>query len=315
MKRPALLLVLLIVTCFGVAAGLEPWFEQWEGNRSRSGDLLAVAMGDGRKLFARHFYAKADAYFHSGYYPSIFDYKQGFENDKLSQKLGRESPAAQDHECATDFLGPPRDWIDGFSRHFFPSRHVHLGQEQSGHVHDEHCEHDHSTEPVGDQDHDHGEGANPTANLKEILPWVRISASLDPEHVETYLIGAYWLRTEMGIPKEAEKFLREGLRAMPLHPALLFELGRIYYDDHHDAEQARNLWVLAMKQWQRTQAESKAPEPDFFLYGQILGNLARLEEGQQRWAPALEYLQILKTVSPYPDHIQKWINEIQEGQP
>ena len=30
-------------------------------------------MGDSRQLFANHFFTKADVYFHSGYYPSVFD--------------------------------------------------------------------------------------------------------------------------------------------------------------------------------------------------------------------------------------------------
>ena len=30
-------------------------------------------MGDSQQLFANHFFTKADVYFHSGYYPSVFD--------------------------------------------------------------------------------------------------------------------------------------------------------------------------------------------------------------------------------------------------
>jgi len=30
-------------------------------------------LGDGRRLFANHFFIMADVYFHSGYYPSVFD--------------------------------------------------------------------------------------------------------------------------------------------------------------------------------------------------------------------------------------------------
>jgi len=55
-----------LVTAFGLAARLEPWFQSWIGNRARSANLLEVALGDGRKLFARHAYVKADIYFHSG---------------------------------------------------------------------------------------------------------------------------------------------------------------------------------------------------------------------------------------------------------
>ena len=30
-------------------------------------------MGDSRRLFANQFFVEADVYFHSGYYPTIFD--------------------------------------------------------------------------------------------------------------------------------------------------------------------------------------------------------------------------------------------------
>ena len=29
---------------------------------------------------------------------------------------------------------------------------------------------------------------------RELLPWLKISAELDPQRVETYTVAAYWLR-------------------------------------------------------------------------------------------------------------------------
>ena len=59
-----------------------------------------------------------------------------------------------------NFLGPPRDWIERFGRHFIITEHTHL------------------------------QGAKE----REILPWLRISAELDPQKIETYTVAAYWLR-------------------------------------------------------------------------------------------------------------------------
>ena len=56
-------------------------------------------------------------------------------------------------------------------------------------------------------EHTHLEGGNE----REILPWLRLSAELDPQRVETYTVAAYWLRA-VGKMVEAEHFLREGLR-------------------------------------------------------------------------------------------------------
>src|SRR4051812_3792589 len=66
---PRLILALLLVCCFTIATELEPWFQNWNAPRNGSASVLQMLLGDSRRLFANHFFAKADAYFHSGYYP------------------------------------------------------------------------------------------------------------------------------------------------------------------------------------------------------------------------------------------------------
>src|SRR5688572_32989307 len=73
MRFLVLLQSLLLVIAFGTSAWLERWFQGWAGSRTKSANVIAVALGDSRKLFAKHFYMKADAYFHAGYYPTIYD--------------------------------------------------------------------------------------------------------------------------------------------------------------------------------------------------------------------------------------------------
>ena len=82
--------------------------------------------------------------------------------------------------------------------------------------------------------------ASSGGEVREILPWLKTSASLDPERIETYSVTAYWLRTELKKIDEAEGFLRDGLRANPGQPLLLFELGRIYSEDRQDTNRARS---------------------------------------------------------------------------
>ena len=55
---------------------------------------------------------------------------------------------------------------------------------------------------------------------------------------------------QRGKVAEAEKFLRDGLRANPDSYEILFELGRLYYESEHDAARARNVWELALRRWQ-----------------------------------------------------------------
>jgi hypothetical protein len=69
---------------------------------------------------------------------------------------------------------------------------------------------------------------------------------------------------------------REGLKALPDHPALLFELGRIYLQNNQDVARARNIWQHAAKTWQKH--EGAKAEPDNFILEQIQTHLAKLEE-------------------------------------
>jgi len=116
----------LLVLCFGLAAWLDPQFESMAGRRNGSADVLSVLLGDGRRIFANHFFVKADAYFHSGYYPTVFDNREAFQTPHMAEDAG--ALAGQNKGDESGFLGKPRDWIDAFSRQFFPSVHTHLDE-------------------------------------------------------------------------------------------------------------------------------------------------------------------------------------------
>lgn len=307
--HPALFLTaLLFVVNVSLATWLEPAFQNWSGSRTQSGNLMQVALGDGRKLFARHAFTKADVYFHSGYYPSIYDGRDEFDKAHAGEATGQKG---------YDFLGEPRDWIDRFSRNFFPSRHTHLGdtkcdddcceEARHGHGHSENCAH---------KDHDHTAGAEASAasvDGREILPWIRLAAELDPERVETFVVGSFWLRNSLRKPEEAEQFLREGLRANPGEPSILLELGRIYHEERNDVGRARNVFELALSRWR--QREAGKPESDSFLHEQILVQLADLERKQTNITKAVEYFTELKAVSPKKESIQLWIDYLKTNGP
>src|SRR6266704_6051864 len=269
-----LILLLLAAACFSLSTILQPRAATWSG-RHDSGNVLKVLLGDGRRLFANHFFVKADVYFHSGYYPSIFDQAQApKDTHHLTSQEG--SQTEEEHEKAMDFLRPPKDWIERFGRHFLITEHTHL---------------------VG-------------GNEREILPWLRLSAELDPQRVDTYTVAAYWLRKPLGKVAEAEQFLRQGFRANPGSYEILFELGRLYYENHHDADQARNLWELAARRWREQEPGKK--EPDNFALEEITVSLARLEEEQGHWGPAIEWLEQAKRLSPAPEALQKQIDEARQ---
>ena len=50
--------------------------------------MLGVLLGDGRRMFANHFFVKADAYFHSGFYPTVFDNREAFQTPHMAEDSG-----------------------------------------------------------------------------------------------------------------------------------------------------------------------------------------------------------------------------------
>jgi tetratricopeptide (TPR) repeat protein len=300
MPQPFVILLALFAVASTLATWLQPWHDTWAGSRTRQTDLLATLLGDGRRLFADFFFSRADAYFHGGFYPSFFDTpaEEGPTHMAAATSAPAEpapqgsaatpahtheehppgqSPEDHDHdheaELEASWQGRPLDWLDRFSRQFYPSRHVHLE----------------------------------LATAKEMLPWLLTTAALDPQRVDTYTVAAYWLRSRLGKVDEAEQFLREGLRANPDSYEILFELARIYEENRQDPRRAHNLYEVALDRWQR-RADSR--EADLIMFRQIVVHLARLEERAGRLAEALAYWEQLQARLPDPGAVQAQIDDL-----
>jgi tetratricopeptide (TPR) repeat protein len=290
---PWLLFSLLLTLVVSTATLLQPRALAWTSGKD-SNHLMKVLLGDGRRILANHMFVQADVYFHSGYYPSVFDQQFAPKNSSHMTSSQDESEsnhqhqegvtetkhqeAEDEHEKAMAFLKEPKDWIEKFGRKFMISEHQHLGGGKE----------------------------------REMLPWLKLSAELDPQRVETYTVAAYWLSRTLGKPKEAEEFLRVGLKANPRSYEILFELGALYYDVNHDVNRGRNLWEAAFARWE--EQESTLKNADLFTLDQILLNLARLEQQQGDYQKAIHWLEtaIAKDASRNPDALKKQIQEIRE---
>jgi tetratricopeptide (TPR) repeat protein len=271
---PFWILLLLLTASFTLATVLQP--RMAPGNQNSDSDgLLKVVLGDSRRLFADQFLEQADVSFHSGYYPSIFDERQA-PKDTRHMAAEEGSAEAEAHEKNMNFLGPPRDWIEKFGRNFLITEHSHL------------------------------EGGNE----REILPWLRISAELNPHRVDTYSVAAYWLRHSLGKVAEAEQFLREGIRNNPNSYELWYELGLIYNENHHDVPHARNTWELALRYWQ--EQESSKTEPDLIGFEKIVIHLGDLEQRSGNLERAIGYFKMALKSSPNPDVLRQQIGELEQ---
>jgi len=330
----AAVVCLLITGCFAVGVTVEPMLAYTPVQARHDKAPVEAILGEGRRLFAGHFFVKADAYFHGGYYPSIFEKRDAFDAAHEGEGLAmaaeqKEAPAAHaggeahdahvheghdpatcnhdhshehdhahehdpatcnhdhshDHGSQGHGAGAARDWIERFGLSFYPSEHRHLGE---------------------------GPGSDPL-QARELLPWLRLSAELDPNRIETYTVAAYWLRTRLNKPREAEEFLRDGLRANPGSYAILFELGRVYDESYGESVRARNVWEAALSRW-RTQEGSK-PEPDTTFLNQLLWQIALVEKAQGRLPQATAYLEEIKQHSPHPEQVQARLDEWRQAAP
>ena len=275
-------LLILAVLAFTLAVKLVTPAGKWN-QRAKSDNFFGMLLGDGRKLFANQFFTMADVYFHSGYYPSIFDKKEEGPKAIVSATQGNEdSDHDHDHEDEAEcemhgsFMAQPQNWLESFGRDFKITQHTHLEHQKE----------------------------------REILPWLRLAADLDPQKIETYTVGAYFLRDRLGRSDQAEAFLREGLRNNPNSPEILFELGRVYHDGLHDIGRARNVWVLGVNKYLGLKpAEQKESK---LIFEQLVVHLARLEDEAGNYEQAINWFRTAQGVSPAPEALQKQIDDIQK---
>ncbi len=281
--RPAFWAAALFAGAVLSGSFVHPHFAVLQAMNPDRDDPLTALIGDGRRLFANHFYVKADAYFHSGFYPTIFDNRESFQSAHMAEDAGVTDSRNVGNE--EEFLGEAPNWIEVHSRKHFPSTHSHLGE-----------------------DDPHGEaGAE-----REILPWLKLSAKLDPNQIEPYTVAAYWLR-RTGKPREGEDFLREGLRANPGNPVLLFELGRCRAEDG-DVPRARNLWRAAWRRWAELEGPRPPEEQDRFTGNQILLHLAVMESRAGNPSIAAGLLEMLLPIAINPGRVQERLAEVRAGQ-
>ena len=278
-------LILLLVVCFALACPLQSRFVAWPGSRA-NGDVFAITLGESRKLFANEFFVKADSYYHSGFYPTIFDDNRAFKTAHMAEDTGAVN--SQNHGEEESFMGPPRNWIDAFGRHFMPDRHTHLDEGGAS----------------GDLSGSEG--------VREILPWLKLSADLDPQNVQNYIVTAYWLRQRMHQPKTAQEVLLEGLHENPGSCDILFELGRLYAESDHDTNRAVNVWMAGLHNWRPVKGTEDEVAANNFIYEKLATQMGAAQADVGNWQAAIQWFEKAKAVSKTPDGLQQMIELLQQ---
>ncbi|HLZ53289.1 MAG TPA: hypothetical protein VKS19_02305 [Verrucomicrobiae bacterium] len=294
---PGWSLALLLVVCFTLATLFVPragWWSSvaspadWNRDPSAADNVFKLLLGEGRRLFGNEMFAMADSYFHSGYYPSIFD-KPVTEPDVAERT---DEKAEKEDATSDDFFGPPPDWIAALDRQFVPNRHTHLNSGGAS-------------------------GGMKSDEVQEILPWLKLATDMNPQYIQAYHVGGYWLR-RLHMPMQARDFLFEGLHHNPGNSELLFDLGWLYDEDLHDTNRARNVWMAGLRHWKALPPAAQADPPVHQAYEYTAMHLATLEQKQGNLPQAITYLEMVKQVSPNPDAVQKQIDQVRKqmaGQP
>lgn len=264
-----LLITFGFVSAFSIATWLQPRLAAMQANPNGNDSAIKMLMGESGKLFANHFLLKADAYFHSGMYPSVFDIATKKEPEEVMGGAHRGHGDADhddddhdhDKEHHESIYGEPHDFIERLGRNFYPTEHTHLDK---------------------------------PGEAREIMPWLKLSAELDPQKITTYVAASYWLRKDPKHADEAEGFLRQGLRANPDSYEILLELGKFYAYNKKDAERAHNVWELAWTKFEKQRTAGK--KVDNLDGSEIIGELLRQARDKGDIQGQIHYLELLKTV-------------------
>ena len=135
---------------------------------------------------------------------------------------------------------------------------------------------------------------------------------MNPQYIEAYTVGAYWLR-RLHKPEQARDFLFEGLHNNPGNSELLFDLGWLYNGglSRCQPRPQRLAGGVALLGGPECQCQNEHGKPIGFTI-EITMNLGASGRKAAHWPQAIQYLEMVKQVSPDPDAIQKQIDEAEQ---
>ncbi len=197
--------VLLLVT----AIPIDTFFTRDNSARSiRQSDVLFTIFGQLRHDIGAVLYLKADEYYHGGTHHS-----HGEEHH------------LEDDACCTEV--------------------ARLGEPRHAHAHEHEHEHEHPERAAAAGPGDlfarviraitthsviHLQGAQSS----EMLPWFYLATLFDPQCVQAYVVGGFWLGMELGKVDEGIAFLRRGLRNNPSAWEIYAQMGELYFISKKD---------------------------------------------------------------------------------
>jgi hypothetical protein len=143
--------------------------------------------------------------------------------------------------------------------------------------------------------------------VREILPWLRLSADMDPHRIQTYVTASYWLRTQWTSRTRRSNFSGKGCDANPDSFEILVELGYVYDLNKKNPGVARNVLEEALEKWKEQDVAGLKPSPKARV--EILDGMVRVDKELNNPRQMLADLEALAAVSPNKEAIEKTIQE------
>lgn len=234
-------------------------------------DMLYKMLGDARKILSRQSYVNADVYYHGGIY------KKDYGACKHIEHISSHSTDSQEHA----------DHREAFHKGSKPTGLSKLNiLPRIG-------------ELIGITEHIHLYGERE----KELLPWFYYAVRLDPNNVDAYVIGGYWIGSRLNKPEEAIKFLKEGATHNPGAWDIYNELGHIYLIVKKD-------YANALTNFKKAYALLTDDNSDKFDKRQICSFLAACYEKLGDIDNAVEFYREVLILFPDDPAVTKKINSL-----
>ncbi len=103
--------------------------------------------------------------------------------------------------------------------------------------------------------HGHTNSSRTLSHDADLMPLIEVVTKLDPQFLEAYRVGSWWLWKKLNAPQQAIDFLQEGLRNNPDRYELNYDLGLLYFHKLQDYSNAKIQFRLAsrkkMEDWDR----------------------------------------------------------------
>lgn len=146
---------------------------------------------------------------------------------------------------------------------------------------------------------------NPTLAGTQFLPLIRLIVDLDPNFIEAYSTGGWWLWNRLNQVQEAINFFNEGIKNNPDNYQLHYDLGWLYFWKLADYNKSKETFIAASKLATTDRDKSTALEFLAYSYERLNDNANAITVWEQ-----VEKL----NVRPYVDAAKRRLSELRSLQ-